>query len=350
MRHLDIQLLVGLAILQVSVPSPRHSQAQEGHPALRSFLVEKEILDENELKALAKGRAIAKIVQAKEDRETAVVGIIRIDVPLEFFLQRYSDLSGLHSRDGILQIEKVRAPPSLDDFAALRFPEKDLKDLKNGTVGDCEVKLPQEVLQRLRADVDWSGDAHAEVNAIIREMLFRRTNNYLSSGLSGLAPYVDKKDPQSVADGMGKIMGYTPMLYDYVPEFHDYMKDFPNGNLELTTDFVYWSVGKFGMKPTVELKHVVTYEPPEDHPSKVVIAEIGLYASHYYVATVSITSWVETDLDGNGPASYLVECGRSWFDGDVKGFKRRKLNGRVKKSLRETLERRRDQMEAAYEK
>ena len=58
---------------------------------------------------------------------------------------------------------------------------------------------------------------------------------------------------------------------------------------------------------------------------------------------------MEADLDGNGPASYLVECGRNWFDGDVKGFKRRKLNGRVKKSLRETLERQRDRMVAAYQ-
>ena len=149
---------------------------------------------------------------------------------------------------------------------------------------------------------------------------------------------------------MGKILEFTPQLREQAPELQDYLLDFPRGRLDATTDFVYWSVEAVGLKPTVRLKHAAMYQPSTDRPSKTIIAEIGLYASHYYVASLSIISWIESDLDGKGVASYLVEFTRNWFDGDLNWFERRILNGRVKKSLRQILEEQRDWLQADYQR
>ena len=105
----------------------------------------------------------------------------------------------------------------------------------------------------------------------------------------------------------------------------------------------------FGLKPTVRLKHTIMYRPSADQPTKAVIVEVGLYASHYYVASLSIISWIELDLDGNGAESYLVEFTRNLFDGDLNWFERRTLNGRVNKSLRQTLEEQRDWLHAVHQ-
>jgi len=336
------RLYVLVALVICAPPLADSPWAQQDHSELLVFFERKAQFDRDELEALADGDAVVRILDPHHDREAAAVGIIRMNVPVELFLKRYRDLSVLRNRDGMLQIEPVSSPPTLDDFAALQLPEKDLKDLKKSKPGDSEVKLPQEVLSRLRARANSPGSSDTELNAIVREMLLQRVNQYLGEGLGALAPYVDKEPPQSVAVGMKKILDVTPLLRKQAPELHDYLLGFPRSRLEAATDFVYWSVEAFGLKPTVRLKHTITYRPSPDQPTKAVIVEVGLYASHYYVASLSIISWIELDLDGNGAESYLVEFTRNWFDGDLNWFERRTLNGRVKKSLRQTLEEQRD--------
>jgi hypothetical protein len=313
---------------------------------LRDFLMRFDV-DASDIQRLADGHTVTTVVKSDNDREILIMGAIRVGVSKNFFLERCRDLSGLRGKEGVLQISKCSAQPTRADFSELRFPEDDLKDLKKCKDGDCNVKIDEAGLRRVRGAAVEDG-SHSDINDIMQDVLFERARAYVEGGFEALPVYADKREPQSVAEAAESILGTSPHLYKYINSLHKYMSDYPNSDLDGAEDFIYWSLEDFGMKPTVELNHVVILDAPGGKTTDAAIGEISFYASHYFTAAMSLVFWVEDDLEGKGTAPYVLVSQRQWFDGDVKGLKRKQLNSRLKKSLEDTLQRQRDRLNAAY--
>ena len=63
----------------------------------------------------------------------------------------------------------------------MTLPAEDVQDLEMCRVGDCELKLGAEALQRVRKDVDWTEplpQVTARVETLLRSMAFDYVNRY----------------------------------------------------------------------------------------------------------------------------------------------------------------------------
>src|SRR4051812_27860416 len=77
---------------------------QSSDSPLLGLLVKEIKLSENEMSALAQGRALAKIIKNKDKREVAALGIIRMNLSQEEFLKRYRDITTFKQGPEVMQI------------------------------------------------------------------------------------------------------------------------------------------------------------------------------------------------------------------------------------------------------
>jgi len=308
------------------------------------FLTEVAGFSEDDVAKLQKGDVLVNVVPPERNDEVAILAVVRLTVPRELFFDQFEALQGPKTREDVLSFEKLSSPPKLSDFATFELPEDDLKDLWICKSGDCSVKLDEEGMKSIAGAND--DDA---IDKQFRTILLNWSNQYMEGGAASLPPFVDKSKPLSVDTSLDQILGHSPYLVDFAPAFHDYLQDYPKGSLENSSDFLYWSIEDFGLKPTALLHHVVIYDPPQLRPSDVLIGEVVYYASHYFLARASIMAWIESDLDGSGKtSSYLCYTTRSVFDGDVKGVKRNQMNKKLSGALKDTLEQQRDRMNSLH--
>ena len=52
--------------------------------------------------------------------------------------------------------------------------------------------------------------------------------------------------------------------HEYQPEFRRYLLNFPKATFPDSTNFLYWQVTQFALKPTVRISHLVIRENPEE--------------------------------------------------------------------------------------
>ena len=135
-------------------------------------------------------------------------------------------------------------------------------------------------------------------------------------------------------------------LMTYVPELYTYLHDFPHGHLANVESFIYWSKELYGLKPVLNLYHVIIYTRQHaDDKADVFIISKQIYANHYFESSFSFTAFVD-EVGGDTSAAYLMYLNRSRFDqlrGQLKNMivavaKNNVYNG-VKKYFRQVKER-----------
>src|SRR5579884_1212281 len=113
--------LVSSVLLFILGPSLR---AQSVPARLQDFLKQHAAFEETDLSALAAGRPVAKIAEAKEGGEIAVVGAIRVAVPRDFFLRQFTDIVRFKREQSVTEAGKFGKPPTLGDLSGLELHEK----------------------------------------------------------------------------------------------------------------------------------------------------------------------------------------------------------------------------------
>lgn len=346
-RSVGLAVLAGIVAMSLVAPPVG---AEKTSRSFLDFLTGTMELNEKELNRLADGKVMVNVFDAEKKREIVLCGVVRVDVPWEFAFENLKNLAEYRFEDGVVQTRKVGSNPTASDFATFSLPHNDIKDLKKAKIGKSEVKITEDLLKRIQAEVDWSGDYSTDVNRIFRDMLAKRTTMYLEGGLDKLAPYVDKNQPETVRGGMKHFFWQPSILFEYDPKFADYLSQFPAVKLDGTTDFVYWAFEEFGMKPSLSTRHVSIYQPGEEYRTKFVIAEINLYSSHYFQAAYSLTSVLEEEIRDEGKSSYIIWAQRLWFDKELGGLKRRSAQRRLRSAMKNGIQRQGEQLRAEYEK
>jgi hypothetical protein len=319
-----------VVVALLAVVATGHANAQNwAFDDLRAFSG----LTADQWKAVDGGGPQAKVLDAAEKREVAIVGVAHLRATSTCFVAQLQDIENFKKNPAVLRIRKFVRPIDPRDLEGFSLEAGDLAALRNCRVGDCNVKLPIAAIERLGRDIDWFRPDYATVSlSVFREELLAYVEAYLDRGNSGLIEYRDKSKPVRLVDEFRAVLDARPGLSGFVPEFHDYLAQYPNEPLPGVSEFFYWSTESFGLKPVASITHVSIYV----QPGRTVVASKQIYASHYFDASLGLTA----ALDDGGEGMYLVYLNRSRIDflgGFFGGLRRALARGRLRDGMRKNL-------------
>jgi hypothetical protein len=309
-------LYAAMVLAVVATPSRPLSQGPGSlPPRLDGYLTNVVKPTPAERARLLAGAPVTKLLDADASKEIAVFGAIWIAAPIQRYVEAVQDIETLERGPGFKVTKRIGTPPRLEDFAQLNLPAVDVEDLRACRVGDCDVKLGEESLQRFRTGIDWkAADVRSPVNALMRQLALEYVTGYLDGGNERLAVYRDSGRPTVVAREFSSMVDEMPELTTYMPDVRRYLLEFPRVSLPGTTaSFVYWQETEFGLKPTIRISHLTVREGPED---TVVVSKM-LYASHYFWTGLELRMLVPDP--SRGPGFWFVTVNRSRSDG-LSGF------------------------------
>ena len=325
--------------------------AQIPQPEPETFLRKQLGFTASELGNLERGDIIVRLPKTTETREVAAFAVMRLDVPAEFFVDRVHDIVNFKKSDNVLQIGRFSNPPRLEDLAGLTFDQVDIDAIRRCKVNSCEVKMSRRFIERFRTEVNWSAPDYRErVSDLARRMLVEQVQGYLQGGNASLGEYNDKSHVLRLADEFRALLQPAPYMYEYVPEFQAYLQDFPRSRPAHAEDFIYWSKEKFGLKPVVSVTHISIYHRPRPRGTDVLIASKGIYATHYFEASLGLTAFIQSQSSDRS-RSYLMYINRSRTDalrGLFAGFKRALISGSLRDGAKKNMQLIKTKLESDY--
>lgn len=321
--------------------SPAAIEAQAGG-RMEAYLTGELGLTRRNLMALSRGRPVTRVLDTTDPREIAVVGVVRIPVPAETFVEQAVDVAGLLRGRTVTGAGELSDPAIEEDLSGLNLPTRDVEDLERCRAGDCRVKLPEGVIADLSA-LDWSGALpRREAENIFRAMLLEHATAYREG--RPIPPYADKRQPVSPVDGFGRILRERPYLLAFLPNLRNHMLDFPHATAIDTEDAVLWTEERFGLKPVISLNHVSVHQPRRPGAVDVIVALKQLYASHYFEASAGLLAFVEV---AEAPGSYFVYIRHHRFDGTLNPGQRRLIEAQIRTYVGDLVSERAARLEAA---
>lgn len=271
----------------------------------------------SDMRALRAGEAVVKSLDTPVRQELAHFGVVYLNVSADRFITSFRDIERFESGPGIPQIGRFGTPPRLEDLAGLTLPAKDVSALSKCRPGDCDVKLSSAAMGRFRDRVDWSSpNAASQATAVMRENLLELVRTYQATGNAALGQYDDGGEPVPVAEQFRALLASGLPQPLAMPEMMAYLDDYPRGRPTGASEFYYWSVVDFGLKPTIRVNHVVI-QPLPDPASDVshVIAIKQLYASHYFHTTLELRILANDSRRTDRLGFHLLSITRSRNDG-----------------------------------
>ena len=154
-RFIAATALAAVSLVPLSVASRAAGAQPALPPALASFLTEEAHATPSEREALLAGNPLVKLLDADPSKEIAVLGAVWVNAPPRLYVEQVKNIEQFERGGGFRITKRISDPPSADDFAALTISDQDFEDLKDCKLGDCVLKLDEDGLQTLRAEVDW---------------------------------------------------------------------------------------------------------------------------------------------------------------------------------------------------
>ncbi|MCA1577483.1 MAG: hypothetical protein LC794_09000 [Acidobacteria bacterium] len=319
-RHLPV-LLLACAVLSAATSA---AQAQTSLPELQKILREKVAFDETDFAALQRGETIVTLAPVQDKREIAVSGLVNLRANADEFLRSYRDSLTRKSNAAVLEVGMFSSSPSVADLEKLTLEAKDVEDLKNCVVGNCELKLSAAMIERFGRDVNWQAADYArQATQLYKTMLLEYVNDYRSRGDAALIAYNDKQNEIRVAEEHEAIRRVSGYLSDLASTAGS------STELQPLEQLLVWSKIKFGLKPVVAINHVTIYKRDRELGPQVLFVSKQIYANHYFNSSLALTGFVTVA----GPTSYIVYENRSRADGLSGPFSKFKRGVVEKKAL-----------------
>ena len=288
-------LAASAAVLAVAaaVLALHASVAAQSHVSAAQLLGQRFGFTPGQLAAVDAGTPVAVVLPSSVDREIAVAGAVFVHATAARLVSVLQDVERLESGEGFIRTKRLSDPPRLADFAGFQLPAADVEALRDCRPGRCDVKLGQGAFDLL-AKIDWSApDAAARVNALARQASLDYVLAYRKGGNQELAVYLDSDRPQFIAREFEEMIGRVDLWPDVLPPLAKYLRGYPTAaRPRLTSDFFYWSMAEFGLKPVFRINHVVVYGTGRTSGPLHVVAVKQLYASHYFHTALEVRAVV----------------------------------------------------------
>jgi hypothetical protein len=320
-----------VATTAVTLPGGGAADGPYLPPALESFLIDEARVTASDRRVLLGGQPVVKLLDAEPDREVAVLGAVWVQAPAARYVERLKEVEEFERGGASRRVTRISDPPRLDDFAELTLGDRDFDDLKTCTVGNCVLKLGEDAVRTIRAEVDWRrATARADANAAFRRLALSYVEGYREGGNSRLAVYRDKDRPTFSADEFRALVDRLPRLAVEWPDLKQYLLHYPAATLSGSTDFMYWEEVRFGLRPTIRINHLVT----QGRGDRTIVASKTLYASHYFWTGLEIRVLLADPR--RGPGFWLLSINRSRSDG-LGGFGRGAVRARARSEAQDGM-------------
>ncbi|MEP6936125.1 MAG: hypothetical protein ABI988_19655, partial [Nitrospirota bacterium] len=158
---------VVFAVAVLAVPDADRSVDDFVRHALR--------FSDKDLRTVGRGGPAAKSLDSHDSHDVAAAGLIRLNATPRFFVDSVRDITRFKSGDAVLQIGTFSSTPSFDDVQRLTWDADDLRAFRRCRIGDCDLRLTAETMQRFRTEVEWSSSQHDQqashlANQVLVEM------------------------------------------------------------------------------------------------------------------------------------------------------------------------------------
>ena len=282
-------------------------QAKDNSAEPAKFFREFVGLNDDQIREIREGRAVAKILDAPTADQVFVFGSVYIHSTPERYLKFAADIDALRKMPSYLELRKFSAPPELADLAGFKLDDEDFKQLKNCKAGHCEVQLPTEAMEEFQRSVNWSApDAADQANRLAQQMALQALLNYQQGGNTALGTYRDKNHPAVVADTFAALLSRSRALPVYLPELREYLLNYPKAESSGIQSEFYWEKVNFGLKPTLRMVQAIVYQGRSPERPAYAVAVKQLYASHYFESALDLTVCVKDEEQPAHPGFYLI--------------------------------------------
>jgi hypothetical protein len=342
MRPIALPVTLVLLATTAGVLDGRHA-AGDAEGTARAFLVASYGLTGAELDRVGQGQVVSRTLPARHPREIGTLGVARVRVAPERYVERLADIARFKSLDeAVLQIGVFQQPPTLADVSALTLDEGDLRDLRDCRVGDCGVQLSAAAIDRFRRELDWRGaGVQADANRLMRQILVEYVARYQEEGAAAAMHYADRPSPLDLGREFTSLAESAPDGWAHFPALRRHLFEYPAPSAPGTSDVLYWSKEIVGRRTVTSVTHLAIARTADDSPAAYAIASKHIYGSHYFDASLGLTILIP---DGSAPAggTYLVYVNRSRIDilgGVLGGVKRKIVGSRARSTVSDTLAR-----------
>ncbi|HLA12662.1 MAG TPA: hypothetical protein VJ023_18905 [Pyrinomonadaceae bacterium] len=310
------------------------TSAQNSVSELSRLLSEKAAFSEEDFAQLQQGHTVVNLIPVQNVREIAVLGLVRLNVSAEEFVESFRETMVRKGDPAILEIGRFSKNPTLDDLRDLTIENRDIDDLKECVAGQCAVKLSSAMIKRFHKEVNWEAeDYRLQVTQLFKQILLEYVTDYLARGEAALIAYEDKQKSISLAKEQRSLMATAIYSPDALSKGSEHLKTSSKSALNQVESVLVWSKMDIGLKPVIAINHITIYKREETSGPQILVASKQLYANHYYDSSVALTAFV--NVPGAGP--YLYYENRSRVDG-FGGFFGKMKRGIVETKAVDTLQ------------
>lgn len=291
-------------------------RAQDGPERLHPFLSQGD-LSAGDHAVLARGGVASRMLDTPRTHEIAAFGSVRINAPPSDVALAALDIEHFGRSTNVTALGRFSSPPRLSDLDGLTLEDGDLESLRGCRVDRCGLKLSARMIDRLRASVDWEApDWKARAADVVRELLLEQVTRYLGTGASSLEDAADGRHRVSAAAETGELLRGTSYLRTAAPELLAHLG--PEARpLSDARHVVYWTLERFGYKPTLTVTDLTVYAP--DASTSYLLAT-QVFATHYIESAVSLTVAAAEPPGRPAGTTLLMFLGRSRVDALRGGF------------------------------
>jgi hypothetical protein len=321
--------------------------AEAGSPA-RDFLRAFPGVTEADLREADQGEVVARVLDTPHRKEVLALSLVRLPTASrERVRTRFLDVAALKKmQEDLADAGALGAVPDAEDLARVPLDGGDVEAVRRCRPGDCSLKLPASVQERLRRAQDGPPEqADARLAAELHEVLAEWARGYLEQGNRALPTYEDRPTSVSAGARAAEILDRTPGLAVAAPELDAYLRGYPDPRPGGLQDLLFWSREAFWKRKVLTLGHLVVYEPPEARPRRVWRVAKQLFAKHYFEGALHVSVFVESP-EGGGYLAVLQRFETDHKRGGFNFLERALINRSARRRLERQEEAWRQRLEA----
>lgn len=128
----------------------------KGHPEIQNlydFLRNNIKFSKSEFNRMKHGEIVTKLLDSKLRREVVFFGLMRVNVPRQFFINEYHHRGIFIETIDAIDSGQFSNPPVLEDVKNLTLDPDDIKAIKNCKVGHCDIKMSAQSMEEFRKSI-----------------------------------------------------------------------------------------------------------------------------------------------------------------------------------------------------
>lgn len=237
-------------------------------------------LSDGEREDVLKGEIVRFTTEEGSDRELALGAVLLVSKVPENLVPLFREAVVFKLVGAVTAFGEIPDKATVGDFAGLKLEpngEDEAKRYLEAEPGDT-LNLDMKEISAFQA-LKAKGGSHADVEALVRELLLARYQAYRDKGLSGIPPYARGNEKMfQLSQDLLLATNQAKLVAKYFPSFHQTLLKYPASQpKQLETRFNWANVDVFS-RPTLILSHRMLFNEGDAY----VVVDRHFYASHEY--------------------------------------------------------------------